>query len=277
MQCRYNSSTVIAALATSTAHSTSAATHATIALCRRPNSNYIHAKTATPATLAFECNEAAGKAEELEKMLLQRKNKSKKIDEDNTKYIGKIRKTYYNLQEQGTRGVAGQSGGGGDVKKRCCSAQAKACPEPVDQFFLFRAHRLDAIRYGWPPANFLRPCVALNRGKQNPWMAILLVLTLGPHADAEALLEPTLLTFPPHVHVNLTVVTILALVHRVLRYAAPEETYNNPQFTVEFKVSYAVTSSSLNASFSPKANLMRETNSKIIMLQMVKVKKTSQQ
>nr|CAD7394953.1 unnamed protein product [Timema cristinae] len=35
--------------------------------------------------LAFECNEAAGKAEELEKMLLQRKNKSKKIDESDKK------------------------------------------------------------------------------------------------------------------------------------------------------------------------------------------------
>jgi hypothetical protein len=48
-------------------------------------------------------------------------------------------------------------------------------------------------------------------------------LTLGPHAYAEALLEPTLLAFPSHVHINLAVVTIFALVYCILRYASPEK------------------------------------------------------
>jgi hypothetical protein len=46
---------------------------------------------------------------------------------------------------------------------------------------------------------------------------------LGPHADVEALLEPALLALAPHVHVDLAVVAVLALVHRVLGDAAPEE------------------------------------------------------
>lgn len=54
-------------------------------------------------------------------------------------------------------------------------------------------------------------------------------LTFWPHAHAETLLEPALLAFPPHVHVNLTVVPILALVHRVLRYASPEKTYEHQE------------------------------------------------
>lgn len=47
---------------------------------------------------------------------------------------------------------------------------------------------------------------------------------LGPHADVDALLQPALLALPPHVHVDFAVVAVLALVHRVLRYAPPEET-----------------------------------------------------
>lgn len=46
---------------------------------------------------------------------------------------------------------------------------------------------------------------------------------LGSHAHGEALLEAALLTLSPHVHVNLTVVAVFALVNGVLRDAAPEE------------------------------------------------------
>ena len=47
--------------------------------------------------------------------------------------------------------------------------------------------------------------------------------TFGPHPDAEALFQPALLALSPHVHVYLAVVAVLALVNRVLRYAASEE------------------------------------------------------
>ena len=49
-------------------------------------------------------------------------------------------------------------------------------------------------------------------------------LTFGSHADRQALLEAALLTFPPHVHVDLAAVAVLALVDGVLRDAATEET-----------------------------------------------------
>lgn len=48
-------------------------------------------------------------------------------------------------------------------------------------------------------------------------------LTFRPHADAEALLEPTLLALAPHVHVDLAVGAVLALVDSVLGDAASEE------------------------------------------------------
>ena len=47
--------------------------------------------------------------------------------------------------------------------------------------------------------------------------------TFGSHADGEALFQTAFLTFPPHVHVNLATVAVLALVHGVLRYTPPEE------------------------------------------------------
>ena len=47
--------------------------------------------------------------------------------------------------------------------------------------------------------------------------------TLGPHTHTEALLKTALLALTPHVHVNLAVVAVFALVHRVLCDAAPEE------------------------------------------------------
>lgn len=46
---------------------------------------------------------------------------------------------------------------------------------------------------------------------------------LRSHAHAEALLQAALLALAPHVHVNLTVVAVFALVDGVLRDAAPEE------------------------------------------------------
>ena len=50
-------------------------------------------------------------------------------------------------------------------------------------------------------------------------------LTLWPHSDGEALLESTLLTLPSHVHIDLTVIPILALVDSVLRDAPSKETW----------------------------------------------------
>lgn len=50
-----------------------------------------------------------------------------------------------------------------------------------------------------------------------------LVLTLRPHTDRETLLETTLLALPPHVHVDLTVIAILALVYGVLGDATSKE------------------------------------------------------
>jgi len=49
--------------------------------------------------------------------------------------------------------------------------------------------------------------------------------TFGSHADGEALFQTAFLTFPPHVHVNLATVAVLALVHGVLRYTPPEEAF----------------------------------------------------
>lgn len=49
------------------------------------------------------------------------------------------------------------------------------------------------------------------------------MLTFRPHADGEAFFQPTLLAFPPHVHVDFAVVAVLALVHGVLGDAPPEE------------------------------------------------------
>lgn len=48
-------------------------------------------------------------------------------------------------------------------------------------------------------------------------------LTFGPHADGQAFLQPAFLALAPHVHVDLAVVAVLALVHRVLGDAPPEE------------------------------------------------------
>lgn len=45
----------------------------------------------------------------------------------------------------------------------------------------------------------------------------------GPHAHRQALLQPALLTLAPHVHVDLAIVPIFTLVHRVLRDASPEK------------------------------------------------------
>lgn len=46
---------------------------------------------------------------------------------------------------------------------------------------------------------------------------------LRAHADCQALFEPALLALATHVHVDFAGLTILALINRVLRYAAPEE------------------------------------------------------
>jgi len=57
---------------------------------------------------------------------------------------------------------------------------------------------------------------------------LLLTLLLGhhalsPHAHLVALLEPALLALAPHVHVNLTVVPVLARVGGVFGDGPPEE------------------------------------------------------
>jgi len=49
------------------------------------------------------------------------------------------------------------------------------------------------------------------------------ILTFGPHADGQAFFQPALLALAPHVHVDLAVVAVLALVHGVLGDAPPEE------------------------------------------------------
>lgn len=49
--------------------------------------------------------------------------------------------------------------------------------------------------------------------------------TFGPHTDAEALFQPTLLTLSTHVHVYFAIVAVFALIHSVFRYAASEETF----------------------------------------------------
>lgn len=52
-----------------------------------------------------------------------------------------------------------------------------------------------------------------------------MTLTFGPHADGETFFQSTLLTFSPHVHVDLAVVAVLALVHCVFGNAPPEESF----------------------------------------------------
>lgn len=47
---------------------------------------------------------------------------------------------------------------------------------------------------------------------------------LRPHPDGQALLEPTLLALPPHVHVHLAGMPKLTAVDRILGDAPPEET-----------------------------------------------------
>jgi len=49
------------------------------------------------------------------------------------------------------------------------------------------------------------------------------LLTFWPHSNAEAFFEPTLLTLASHVHINLAVVAVLALVDCIFGDAAPEE------------------------------------------------------
>jgi len=57
-------------------------------------------------------------------------------------------------------------------------------------------------------------------------------LTFWPHSNAEALFESTLLTLASHVHVDLAVVAILALVDGVFGDAAPEEACKKGQRSV---------------------------------------------
>lgn len=47
--------------------------------------------------------------------------------------------------------------------------------------------------------------------------------TLWSHPNTQTLLQSTLLTLPPHVHVYLTVIAVLALIHCILGYASTEE------------------------------------------------------
>ena len=47
--------------------------------------------------------------------------------------------------------------------------------------------------------------------------------TFWPHPDTQTLFETTLLTFSPHVHVNLTIIAIFALINSILGNATPEE------------------------------------------------------
>lgn len=49
------------------------------------------------------------------------------------------------------------------------------------------------------------------------------MLTFGPHANGQTFFQPALLTLAPHVHVDLAVVAVLALVYGVLGDAPPEE------------------------------------------------------
>lgn len=49
------------------------------------------------------------------------------------------------------------------------------------------------------------------------------LLTFWPHSNAEALFEPALLALAPHVHINLAVVAVFALIDRIFGDAAPEE------------------------------------------------------
>jgi hypothetical protein len=52
-------------------------------------------------------------------------------------------------------------------------------------------------------------------------------LTFWPHSNAEAFFESTLLTLASHVHVDLTIVAVFALVDSIFRDAAPEEAWKN--------------------------------------------------
>ena len=52
-------------------------------------------------------------------------------------------------------------------------------------------------------------------------------LTFRPHADRKTFLEPAFLTFPPHVHVNLTVVAVFALVNCIFGDTPTEETFTS--------------------------------------------------
>lgn len=49
------------------------------------------------------------------------------------------------------------------------------------------------------------------------------LLTFWPHSNTKAFLETTLLTFSPHIHINLTVIAIFALVHSILGDAASKK------------------------------------------------------
>lgn len=51
------------------------------------------------------------------------------------------------------------------------------------------------------------------------------VLTFGPHADSQAFFQPALLALAPHVHVDLAVVAVFALVHGIFGNAPPKEAF----------------------------------------------------
>lgn len=51
------------------------------------------------------------------------------------------------------------------------------------------------------------------------------ILTFRPHSNAQTFLQPTLLTFPPHVHIDFTVRPVFTLVHSILRDTPPEESF----------------------------------------------------
>lgn len=53
----------------------------------------------------------------------------------------------------------------------------------------------------------------------------IIMLTFGPHANSKTFFQPTLLALPPHVHVDLAIVAVLALVHRIFGNTPPKESF----------------------------------------------------
>lgn len=57
---------------------------------------------------------------------------------------------------------------------------------------------------------------------------------LGPHADRQTFLQPTLLAFPPHIHVHLTRMTKLANVYCIFCHTPPEESWKDRNMFLDY-------------------------------------------